>query len=118
MIRPVLLCAVLAACGPSAREQDCAEVRKILEAPNPTGMPRRYWDYAPKQGEAAIVDMSPLDRLRKLDYRDGEVRDAVKAYVNDTGWTVYSPYSTEADMASSKGRLAKLCGLQQTIIVQ
>ena len=117
MIRFAILVAVLVAgCGPSDRERDCAEVRKILTAPNPTDMPRRYWDYEPKAGEAAILDMSPYDKLRKLEFRDPAVRDAVKAYVTDTGWTFYTPYSAEAEASSSKATLAKLCGLPQITV--
>jgi hypothetical protein len=110
----VLAAAALLGCskGDSAREHDCAAVRHILEAPNPTDTPRRYWDYeAPKHGETAILDASPYERLRKLDYRDEEVRAAVNAFVSETGWTFYTPYSAEADSSSAKARLAKLCDL-------
>jgi hypothetical protein len=109
--------AVLVGCGPSDRARDCAEVRAILEAPNPTDVPRRYWSYDPaKQGSAAIFDPSPYERLKKLDYRDAEVRKAVLAYVSDTGWTFYTPYSAEADTSSSREQLAKLCGLPRITV--
>ena len=52
--------------------------------------------------------------MKKLSYRDAEVRDAVHAFVDDTGWTFYTPYSAEAEESSSRARLAKLCGLPQT----
>ena len=103
--------------GQTDRERDCAEVRKILMGPNPTDMPRRYWEYDPaKRGSAALLDMSPFDRLRKLEYRDAGVRDAVNAYVSDTGWTFYTPYSAEAETSSSRTTLAKLCGLPQITV--
>ncbi|HEY5927769.1 MAG TPA: hypothetical protein VIV11_39055 [Kofleriaceae bacterium] len=112
----MLLLSVIA-CGPSDRERDCAEVRKILAGPAPGEMPRRYWKYDPdKRDAAALLDMAPLDRLRKLDYRDAEVRDAVNAYVSDTGWTFYTPYSTEAETTSSRATLAKLCNLPQITV--
>lgn len=104
-------------CGPTDRERDCAKVRAILEAPNPTDPPRRYWDYSrPQRGSAAIFDPSPYTRLREQHFRDPEVQSAVRAFVDETGWTFYTPYSAEAETSSSKARLGKLCGLRQVTV--
>lgn len=113
----VMVVAVAGGCGPSDRDRDCAEVRAILEAPNPTDPPRRYWDYSPAQrGSAAIFEASPYERLRKKHFRDREVQAAVRAFVDENGWTFYTPYSTEAETSGSKARLAELCGLSQVTV--
>jgi hypothetical protein len=119
-VRPglvVMVVAVAAGCGPSDRERDCAEVRAILQARDPTDPPRRYWDYSPgHRGSDAIFDASPYERLRQTHFRDPAVQSAVRAFVDETGWTFYTPYSVEAETSGSKARLAKLCGLPQVTV--
>lgn len=112
-----MVVAVAAGCGPSDRERDCAEVRAILDAPNPTDPPRRYWDYSPAhRGSGAIFDPSPYERLRKKHFRDPAVKSAVRAFVDENGWTFYTPYSAKAETSSSKARLAEICGLPQVTV--
>ena len=111
MSRWLLLVVVLAGCE-SDRERDCKIVRDILEPPK-AGMPRRYYTYDPK-AKAPPPD-SPFDRLRKTHWKDPEVAKAVKALVESTGWTMYTPYSTQDGEATTPS-LAKLCGFTQTIV--
>lgn len=118
-MRAALLVATLVACGPSDREQDCADVRAIvgqLHRGNESKIPRRYWSYAPedKGSDTRLVDVSPYDQLKAKTWRTTEVREAVAAMV-ETGWTYYTPYSAEGDAATEK--LQKLCGLPHATIV-
>jgi hypothetical protein len=98
-MRAALLLVVLVGCD-SGRDYDCERVRATLTAPRPG----RY-------DEAAQRWEEPYMRLRKMTFRDSEVAAAVKAMVDETGWTFYTPYSTERPASSGSERLAKLCHL-------
>ena len=115
MKRVLLLLLALVACT-SDRERDCAEVKRIIDAKDPLHPPRRHWEYEKPKGSTDVVDMSPFERLKKLDYRDAEVKRAVEDMVQETGWTVYSPYDANAKTKSAADRLAKLCGLTRTTV--
>ena len=111
----VTLLLALVACT-SDREHDCGEVKKILEARDPLHPPRRYYDYdkAPKPS-VNVRDMSPYERLKKLDYRDAEVKRAALEVASEAGWTFYSPFDTNAP-ESAADRLRKLCGITPIIV--
>jgi hypothetical protein len=104
-VRLLLVALLLAGCK-SDRERDCDVVRDTLKE---RAMPRRYYDYAPnanhEAGDTVIVE--PLDRLKHMTWRDAEVRAAVEA-TTDT-WTLYSPYSTDADPIA---KLRALCAIE------
>ncbi len=105
---------LLAACGPSDRERDCADVRAIFEPAPP--LPRRNYDY---DQSVAIRDEAPFNRLREMHYRDPEVRDAVLAMTSESGLQFYSPYRVESAEPTAADRLAKLCGFPRvTVIVE
>ena len=122
MKRALVLVALLGCSkGETARERDCAAVRKILDEhrlPTGTGTPSRQWDYSKREEPAQLRDETQFDRLRKLDYRDAEVRAAVTAMVDETGFQFYSPYRRATDAPNASDRLAKLCGLQRLTIVE
>lgn len=105
----------IAGCGPSDREQDCAKVREILVPPQRTDVPRRYWSYDKPDSGAQIVDMSPYDKLKQTTWLTGEVRDAVKGFVDETGWTSYTPYSVESKPTSATETLFRMCKVPGTI---
>ena len=122
-MKRVLLVITLLGCsmGASDRERDCVAVRKIVEEnrlPTGTGTPSRYWDYSKREEPAQLRDETQFDRLRKLDYRDAEVREAVKAMVDETGFQFYSPYRLATDAPNASDRLANLCGMQRLTIVE
>lgn len=105
--------------GPSDREQDCAEVRAIL-APAPA-QARRYWDYSEAAAKAATrPQLSPRERLKELPYRDADVRDAVLEYIGadeNSGWTLYTPYTTNASPTAGD-KLRALCGVPHQIVIE
>lgn len=96
---------LLAACGPSDRERDCADVHAILEPAPPA--PRRTWSY---DRSVAIRDEAPFERLRKMQYRDPAVRDAVLAMTSESGIQSYTPYRVESAPPTAADRLGDLCG--------
>jgi hypothetical protein len=102
------------------RARDCDAVRKIVEENRlPTAIAtQRQWDYSQREQPARLRDETQFDRLRKLHYRDPEVRDAVNAMVDETGFQFYSPYRRATDAPSAADRLAKLCGMQRLTIVE
>jgi hypothetical protein len=104
---------VIAGCGPSDREQDCAKVREILVPPQRTDVPRRYWSYD-KPG-AQVVDMSPYDKLKQTTWRTGEVRDAVRGFIDESGWISYTPYYDASKAASATETLFRMCKVPGTI---
>src|SRR6188474_3160259 len=81
----------VAACGPSDREHDCAEVRAIVDTERP----------------------GQFDRLRRVHYRDAEVRDAVDAMLRNPSdrVAVLKPNPSLDDMMTATERLASLCKL-------
>jgi hypothetical protein len=106
-MRAVLVVALLSACQRDARTEDCATVRQVLDRhdPRPHGAPRRYYDYtAPASAEIFEADVTR--DLQHQHYTDPDVAAAVRA-VADTGWTIYTPYST--DHTTALDRLRELC---------
>jgi hypothetical protein len=97
------LAAAVVGCKQSARDRDCAEVKRLLDHPFAT---------PPGADEFGIWDPAPFESLKTMKYRDPAVREAAQDYVQESGWTVYTPYSAEAQTSNSHDRLAKLCGLK------
>jgi hypothetical protein len=108
----------LLGCGRSDRERDCAKVRAILDPPRTGGAPRRDYDYSQAGADAPFVDMTPFERLRQLELRDREVREAVHAMVDDAIIQTYSPYRVQGAPSSAADRVADLCGLRRLTIVE
>ena len=90
----------------------------------PDGVVRELWRSSleapfalpPATGESGIFDPTTFDRLRAFDYRDKDVRDAALAFVSETGWTTYTPYSVEQQTSPTRTRLTTLCNLRQVIV--
>jgi hypothetical protein len=107
-VRWLLVAALLAACK-SDREVECGIVRDTLGKHG--GMPRRYSDYSDQKParDMVIVDMTPLEKLKRKTWHDPDVRAAVGA-ATESGWTAYTPYSTEATAPLDK--LRALCNVE------
>ena len=95
----LLVVLALAACN-GDRDEDCARVKAAITAAN-------------ESAALKLPELTVAGRLRNMVFRDREVADAVKAMIDETGWTAYTPYSGEkpAAPAAVSDRLAKLCHL-------
>lgn len=91
-----IVISLLGACE-SDRERDCERVYAILDA----SKLHRY---------DAKAEHDPFGKLRKIQFSDRDVAHAVSEMLSPaTGWTYYTPYSTEAPPNEGAIRLAKLC---------
>jgi hypothetical protein len=84
------------------RALDCGDVRDIVEEKHRPG----------------AGNESQSDRLRKLHYRDAEVRSAVLAMIQEPGFKSYSPERRSTDPLNASDRLAVLCRLERITIYE
>lgn len=97
------LAVAVTGCTPSAREHDCAEVRRLLQQPFAL----------PPSGDVGIFDPTVFENLKTRTYRDAEVREAVLA-LTSKAWKTYLPGNEDAESAQARARVATLCHLGRT----
>ena len=111
MSRWLVVAIAVAACGRSDRARDCDALREVIQLRTASDIPRRYDDdskpddHPPIKRDMIMVDLS---RLKAMTWRDAQVRAAVTAYVDEHGWTTYTPYST-ASKPPAIDKLRSLC---------